>query len=472
MVTTQMKQDLPLSLRLRRPGLIARTLLGAMTTLAVVGLGATKAGAVSPILQLSPASGPDGSTFSAAVSGFAAAEAVGFTFGGSPTGAACMTNVSGACTANNIQVPILATGSYTVTATGGVSGLSASATFTITGPSLQLSPASGPDGSTFSAAVSGFAAAEAVGFTFGGSPTGAACMTNVSGACTANNIQVPILATGSYTVTATGGVSGLSASATFTITGPSLQLSPASGPDGSTFSAAVSGFAAAEAVGFTFGGSPTGAACMTNVSGACTANNIQVPILATGSYTVTATGGVSGLSASATFTITAGAPSATINFPTSGGSYPEGQTVATSFTCSEGSGGPGLTSCDDNNGTDTVSGGSGTLNTSLVGTFSYTVTATSADGQSMPVSISYTVVPNPTLTKFKPAKGKVGKKVTFTGTNLSGALSVKFNGTTAVITTDTPTKITTKVPAGATTGFVTVTTDGGTATSTKKFKVT
>jgi hypothetical protein len=78
----------------------------------------------------------------------------------------------------------------------------------------------------------------------------------------------------------------------------------------------------------------------------------------------------------------------------------------------------------------------------------------------------------PTIKKFKPAKAKVGKKVTITGTNLSGALSVKFNGTPAAITTDTATKITTKVPAGATTGVVTVTTAGGTATSTKSFKVT
>jgi hypothetical protein len=79
----------------------------------------------------------------------------------------------------------------------------------------------------------------------------------------------------------------------------------------------------------------------------------------------------------------------------------------------------------------------------------------------------------PTITKFKPAKGKVGKKVTITGTNLSGASSVTFNGTTAVIKTDTATKITTKVPVGATTGPISVTTStGGTVTTTKSFKVT
>ena len=46
----------------------------------------------------------------------------------------------------------------------------------------------------------------------------------------------------------------------------------------------------------------------------------------------------------------------------------------------------------------------------------------------------------------------VGTAVTITGTNLGGATSVKFNGTTAAIGTNSATTITTTVPAGATTG--------------------
>jgi hypothetical protein len=49
---------------------------------------------------------------------------------------------------------------------------------------------------------------------------------------------------------------------------------------------------------------------------------------------------------------------------------------------------------------------------------------------------------------------------------------VKFNGTTATITSNTATPIVTAVPAGATTGKITVTTAGGTATSATDFTVT
>lgn len=79
---------------------------------------------------------------------------------------------------------------------------------------------------------------------------------------------------------------------------------------------------------------------------------------------------------------------------------------------------------------------------------------------------------NPTITKFKPAKGRVGKKVTITGTNLSGATGMSFNGTPAVITKDTATKITCRVPPAASTGPISITTSvGGTVTSAKTFKV-
>jgi uncharacterized protein (DUF2345 family) len=87
---------------------------------------------------------------------------------------------------------------------------------------------------------------------------------------------------------------------------------------------------------------------------------------------------------------------------------------------------------------------------------------------------NYTVgaASTPTITSFSPHSGPVGTSVTITGTNLTGATAVKFNGTTATITSNTATQIVATVPAGATTGKITVTTAGGTATSATDFTVT
>ncbi len=77
----------------------------------------------------------------------------------------------------------------------------------------------------------------------------------------------------------------------------------------------------------------------------------------------------------------------------------------------------------------------------------------------------------PTVTGFTPPNGPVGTTVTLTGTGLTQATKVTFNGTSATFTVNSDTQITTTVPTGATTGKIAVTTKGGTASTTTSFTV-
>lgn len=78
----------------------------------------------------------------------------------------------------------------------------------------------------------------------------------------------------------------------------------------------------------------------------------------------------------------------------------------------------------------------------------------------------------PSITGFTPARGGPGNSIAISGTNLTGATAVAFNGLSASgFTVASDTLVNATVPAGATNGPISVTTIGGTAVSATAFEI-
>ena len=123
----------------------------------------------------------------------------------------------------------------------------------------------------------------------------------------------------------------------------------------------------------------------------------------------------------------------------------------------------------------TVVSGTSISATVPVGATSGLVSVTTPGGTaSSPSAFTVTTPPPPApvVSGVSPGSGAVGSSVTVSGSNLSGASAVKFNGVSASLTVVSGTSISATVPVGATSGLVSVTTPGGTASSPSAFTVT
>jgi hypothetical protein len=412
---------------------------------------------VTASINLNPTSGPAATEESAMVNGFEPGETVDVTYDSSLVGS-CVAGSNGTCTVT-FSIAALHAGNYAATATGSTSGLSANAKFNET-PSFTVSATSGPPGSTFTASVLDFGAGDTVGFSFQGIQV-ASCLADANGDCS-TTVVVPADPGGRYSLSANGSPSGDWATDGFFEITPTVALTPTSGPAGTSVGVVTTGLGLGEDVDFTFNGA-TVISCVTDQSGHCSAT-FTVPSEVAGPYIVSALGQTSGLSASATFTVTG--PSITAISPNDG--KLAGGTVVTitgyNFTS------PATVHFGSTVATVvTVVSPTTIMATSPAGNATVDVTVETTNGiSSTSPADQFSYLGTPTVTAVSPFVGPEtgGSSVTIMGTGFAEPATVFFGSSVVSATVVNSTTITAVSPPGTGTIHVTVTTPGGTSTKT------
>lgn len=385
-------------------------------------------------IGVAPSQGPVGATVTVSGTGFSVSSVLAsLTFDGvaiaSCSSGSLSTDGTGSfsCT---FAVPSGTSGSSVVVMDTG--GQTAGATFTVTTPTLTVTPGQGPEGASVLVAGTGFSVSSLAALQFDGVSI-AACTTGSlttdgSGAFSCG-ISVPSGTSGS-TVTATD-VGGSVASATFSVTVVSLVVTPGQGPVGASVTVSGTGFSVSLAVAsLSFDGVAVSACAAggltTDASGAfsCT---LAVPSGTSGT-TVTATD-AGGQSASGSFTVTT--PSLTVA-PTQGPAHAPVTAVGSGFSVTSTVvlvlDGVTIASCTSGSLTTNATGAFACAFGVPTGTSGTSVTATDVGGQAAHATFTVTV---PRIT-VSPRHGPVGATVTIAGTGftVSSTVGLKFDGVT------------------------------------------
>lgn len=258
-----------------------------------------------PTLSIAPTTGYVASAVTATGSGFAPDTVLTVAFDAVPI-TQCADATSNKTSSSgdydcDFSVPAVPAGTQTLAAAD--KNNSASATFLVESPTLNVAPSEGTVGSTTTVSGTGFGPGRTIALTFSGAGI-AACS---SGSLTVNStggfrcsFTVPEVPGGAEAIGAGDGING--ATGSFDVEA-SLGLSPVSGPVGSTVTANATGFAAQSAFAIEWNGTTPVCSGTTATNGSLSCPFLA-PVVPAGPATVSAT--VGAFSATATFTIVPG----------------------------------------------------------------------------------------------------------------------------------------------------------------------